>query len=136
MSVALQSYEEFARNTNHEQDAMRLLAKDYGTVYVYALTRDRCSGCEIQKPLYEALARKTQAKYNDRVKFGIIHVSEQDSFRKKLQDFRELLKFAAYPTYLVLANTETGVAEVYRGIEPPMEEIARSIDIAIELLDR
>jgi thiol-disulfide isomerase/thioredoxin len=103
---------------------------------VYALTRDRCSGCEIQKPLYETLAKSIREKYEDQVRFGSIHVSQEDKFRKKLQDFRSLLKFAAYPTYLVLLKTEVGIVEVYRGIEPPMEELARNIDLAVELANR
>jgi hypothetical protein len=47
-----------------------------------------------------------------------------------------VLKFAAYPTYLVLLRTEVGIMEIYRGIEPPMEELARNINIAVELANR
>lgn len=111
------------------------MAQREKTVYVYALTRDRCSGCEIQKPLFEKLANQIHEKYDDRVEFGSIHVSQDDQFREKLQDFR-VLRFAAYPTYLIVLKTEVGIVETYRGIEPPMEEIARNIDLALELAKR
>lgn len=118
------------------KEPLAALTQHEKTVYVYALTRDRCTGCEIQKPLYEKLANQTQEKYGDRVEFGSIHVSQDDQFKGKLQDFRRLLRFAAYPTYLILLRTDLDVVEIYRGIEPPMEEIARNIDLAIELVQR
>jgi hypothetical protein len=49
---------------------------------------------------------------------------------------KSVLKFAAYPTYLIFLKTEFGPVEIYRGIEPPMEEIARNIDLAMELANR
>jgi thiol-disulfide isomerase/thioredoxin len=137
MSVARLTYEEFVSSLQvHPQNPLDTMAPAEKIVYVYALTRDLCSGCETQKPLYECLASKISEKYGDRVKFGVIHVSQQDRFRLKILDFRRMLKFAAYPTYLILLRTEVGVVEVYRGIEPPMEEIARNIDTAVELANR
>ncbi len=112
------------------------LAEGEKSVYVYALTRDRCSGCEIQKPLFEKLASQIHEKYGDQVEFGSIHVSQDEQFTEKLKDFRRVLRFAAYPTYLILLRTEVGIVEIYRGIEPPMEEIARNIDIGLELAHR
>jgi len=137
MTVDRLTYEEFLSKTEQpsENPFAHLIQKEK-TVYVYALTRDLCSGCEIQKPLYERLAESIREKYQGQVRFGSIHVSQEDKFREKLQDFRRLLKFAAYPTYLVLLKTEVGIVEVYRGIEPPMEELARNIDLAVELANR
>ena len=89
-----------------------------------------------QKPLFEKLANQIHEKYGSQVEFGSIHVSQDEQFRDKLQDFRRVLKFAAYPTYIILLRTEVGVTEIYRGIEPPMEEIARNIDIGLELAHR
>ena len=102
-------------------------------VYVYALTRDRCAGCEAQKPLFEMLAHTSEDRYGSKVKFTTIHVAETANFRQRLQDLRRLLKFAAYPTYLILIKTEVGIVETYRGVEPPMDEIARNITTAVEL---
>ncbi len=137
MPIIRLSYEEFLRKTKSSDEVkMSSLVHGDGTVYVYALTRDRCSGCEIQKPLFEKLANQIQEKYGNQVTFGAIHVSQDESFREKLQDFRRLMRFAAYPTYLILLRTEVGVVEIYRGIEPPMEEIARNIDIGVDLAHR
>ncbi len=137
MPITRLTYEEFLRKTkSSDHDRMPSLAEGEKTVYVYALTRDRCSGCEIQKPLFEKLANQIHEKYGDQVQFGSIHVSQDEQFRDKLQDFRRVLRFAAYPAYLILLRTEVGVVEVYRGIEPPMEEIARNIDIGLELAHR
>jgi thiol-disulfide isomerase/thioredoxin len=128
------SYENFLRQSKMSmEDPLASMAKRTKTVYVYALTRDRCTGCEIQKPLFEKLANQIQDKYGHRVEFGSVHVSQSDQFKERLQDFRRLLRFAAYPTYLILLRTEVGVVETYRGIEPPMDEIARHIDIAMQL---
>ncbi len=137
MSVARLTYEEFSKKAKQfAHDPITPLIEQEKVVYVYALTRDRCTGCEIQKPLFEKLADQTHEKYGDRVKFNSIHVSQDGQFREKLQDFRHVLKFAAYPTYLIFLKTEVGIVETYRGIEPPMDEIARNIDIAIELASR
>ncbi len=137
MPIARLTYEEFLQKTKlSPKEPIAPLVQIEDAVYVYALTRDRCSGCEIQKPLFEKLADQTYEKYGAQVKFASIHVSQDEQFREKLQDLRRLLKFAAYPTYLVLLKTEVGVVEAYRGIEPPMEEIARNIDIALELAQR
>lgn len=136
MPIARLTYEDFLREPKlSAQEPLSSLAQREKTVYVYALTRDRCTGCEIQKPLFEKLANQIHEKYDDRVEFGSIHVSEDDQFREKLQDFR-VLRFAAYPTYLIVLKTEVGIVETYRGIEPPMEEIARNIDLALELAKR
>lgn len=137
MPISRLTYEDFLQKTKSSaQNPMDPLVQEEKTVYVYALTRDRCTGCEIQKPLFEKLADQLHEKYDVRVEFGAIHVSQDEQFRQKLQDLRRVLRFAAYPTYLILLRTEVGVVEIYRGIEPPMEEIARNIDTALELAQR
>jgi len=128
-------YEDFMKRVQGK-DAFEVLAEAERVIHVYALTRDRCAGCQTQKPLFEKLAASMSEKYGGKVRFGIIHVSENTDFRMKLQDLRRVLKFAAYPTYLILIKTEIGVVETYRGIEPPMDEIARNIDLAVELVNR
>jgi thiol-disulfide isomerase/thioredoxin len=137
MPVTRLTYEEFlGRTERNAQGSLSALVQRDKVVYVYALTRDLCSGCEIQKPLYEKLAESAHMKYGDQVRFNAIHVTQEGEFRGKVQDFRRILKFAAYPTYLILLKTELGIVEVYRAIEPPMEEIERNIDIAVQLANR
>lgn len=131
------TYEEFAKAAEQSgSNPFAHFVQQDKTVYVYALTRDRCSGCEVQKPLFEKLSESIHEKYGNQVQFSIIHVSDVQEFSEKLQDLRRMLKFAAYPTYLILLKTEVGTVEAYRGIEPPMEEIARNIETALELASR
>jgi thiol-disulfide isomerase/thioredoxin len=137
MPISRITYENFLQQTKSStEEPMATLVREEGVVYVYALTRDRCTGCEIQKPLFEKLADQTREKYHGRVEFGVIHVSQDQQFKEKLQDFRQVLKFEAYPTYLVILKSDVGIVEIYRGIEPPMEEISRNIDVALELAQR
>jgi len=136
MTVQLLAYEDFLRKTANSTDPFVPFVQEEKTVYVYALTRDLCSGCEIQKPLYEKLAQTLTEKYGNRVRFARIHVPQTENFRDELKDFRRFLKFAAYPTYVILLKTELGILETYRGIEPPMDEVARHVELAIELANR
>ena len=136
MPSAHLTYEEFAKIEVSRKQPFEALVLQPSTVYVYALTRDRCAGCETQKPLFEDLADKIHDKYDDKVKFFNIHVAEKGDFRSKLRNLRRILKFPAYPTYIILMRTDVGTVETYRGIEPPMNEIARNIEIAVELARR
>jgi len=131
------TYEDLTKKVGaNPNEPLAPLAEHHGIVYVYALTRDRCAGCQAQKPLFEKLVHAVDERHRDKVRFANIHVSEDRNFQAKLQDFRRLLKFAAYPTYLIFIRAEVGVVEIYRGIEPPMEEISRNIDIGVELENR
>lgn len=137
MSVIRLTYENFlGKSRQTPQDPLAAFLANDKTVHVFALTRDLCAGCEIQKPLYEKLADGVSQNHGDQVKFYSIHVSNQEQFRDKLQDFRRILKFAAYPTYLILLKTGFGTVETYRAIEPPMKDIERNIDVAVELVTR
>ena len=137
MAVLRFTYDDFlSKSKQTPQDPLSALVEHEKTVYVFALTRDSCSGCETQKPLYEKLASSVNEKHGERVKFHAIHVSNQQQFRERLQDFRRILKFAAYPTYLILMRTGLGSVETYRAIEPPMEDIERNIELTLELASR
>lgn len=137
MVVLRSTYEDFlSKSQLAPQDTLSALVEHEKAVYVFALTRDLCGGCEIQNPFYQKLADLVSKKHGDRVKFHAIHVSDQQPFRDRLQDFRRTLKFAAYPTYLILMRTGIGIVETYRAIEPPMEDIERNIDLALELANR
>lgn len=137
MTVLHLSFEEFVeRSRSSRGHPLSSLVQNDSTVHVFALTRDRCTGCEIQKPQYENLAASLEQKYRGQVQFASIHVSETDRFRDRLQEFRRILRFAAYPTYLILMREDSEILETYRAIEPPMEEIARNIDLSVELANR
>jgi len=137
MSVLRLSFEQFAEKSgSSDGHPLSPLIQNDKKVHVFALTRDRCSGCETQKPLYENLAASMEQKYRGQVQFATIHVSETDRFRDRLREFRRILRFAAYPTYLILMREDDEIVETYRAIEPPMEDIARNIDLSVELANR
>ena len=50
------------------------IVTDYRVVYVTSITRDGCSGCEEQKPLFQELARKVEKDYPGETSFSNIHI--------------------------------------------------------------
>ena len=60
------TYDDFlSKSKQTPQDPLSALVEHEKTVYVFALTRDSCSGCETQKPLYEKLASSVNEKQNE-----------------------------------------------------------------------
>ncbi|HEY4822340.1 MAG TPA: hypothetical protein VIH83_01480, partial [Candidatus Bathyarchaeia archaeon] len=49
------------------------LVKEFGVVYVTSITRDGCSGCAEQKPLFRGLAGKMGEKHRGLVRFTNVH---------------------------------------------------------------
>lgn len=137
MSVIQLTYEDFvSRSLETTDHPLAPFVVGERTVHVFALSRDLCSGCQIQKPLYEKLAAQVSQKHGGGVRFHSIHLSNQEGFTGKREDFRRVLKFAAYPTYLILIKTDFGAVETYRAIEPPMEDIERNILLTLEFVNR
>jgi len=106
MQQRMLTYEEFVKEVRSSQDPFAVLTQGDPAVYVYALTRDCCAGCETQAPLFDELTVKMKEKYGHKVKFAKIHVSEDTTFQLKLQDLRRVLKFPAYPTYIIFIKTD------------------------------
>lgn len=117
-----------------EQRVLDFLAPDIGKVYVVAITRDGCSACERQKPMFTELATSVEEKFGDRVIFTRLHVtrpvdSEEESLRSK-----DLLGHYFYPTNLVLLRTrDRGAIEYYRNVSPEMQELEGIIETALEI---
>jgi thiol-disulfide isomerase/thioredoxin len=115
-------------------EPLDILAKKAGKVYVVAVTREKCPGCEKQKPLFEKLSHKIGAKCAGQTEFFRVHsafTSEQKEEAKKcLTSFRTV----AFPTYILAIKDSDGcVQETYRAIEPPMSEIERNIKTATQI---
>ena len=109
------------------------LVRDFGIVYVTALTRDGCSGCEEQKPLYRELARKLRSELPSTVHFADVHVRQVDDDRSESWESKSVFRHAAYPTYLIHVKSKTGPLEIYRAIYPSMEEVERQVRESLEL---
>ena len=111
------------------------LVSKLGVVYVTSLTRTGCSGCETQKPLFEALASKMTFENRNKVKFRRIHVNYGENDRRDSWDSKKTFGHAAYPTYMIHVKSQVGPLEIYRAIYPSMEEIEKQVKDNLELAE-
>jgi hypothetical protein len=116
-------------------EALTDLVKEFGIVYVTALTRQGCSGCETQKPLFKTLAEKMTGENATRVRFRSFHVNYQDGDKRESWRSKGIFGHAAYPTYMIHVKSHVGPLEIYRSVYPPMEELERQIKESFELAD-
>ncbi len=116
-------------------EALRELVNEFGIVYVTALTRQRCSGCETQKPLFKSLAEKMNRESPERVRFRNFHVNYQDGDKRESWNSKGIFGHAAYPTYMIHVKSHVGPLEVYRSVYPPIEELEKQIKESFELAD-
>src|SRR6267143_52695 len=116
-----------------DNGAVEALVKKLGVVYVTAITRDGCSGCLEQKPLFRELARKMTSELAERVHFSNVHVRYADGDRTDSWESKRIFRHAAYPTYLVHVGSKKGVLEVFRAIYPTMEELEKQTRESLDL---
>jgi len=116
-----------------DTSAVEALAKEFGIVYVTAITRDGCSGCMEQKPLFRELAQKMKLDLGGIVHFANVHVRYTEDDRKESWESKRIFRHAAYPTYLVHVRSKNGVLEVYRAIYPNMEELEKQTRESLDL---
>lgn len=114
-------------------EALRELVSEYGTVYVTALTRQGCSGCETQKPLYKSLAEKMSGESPERVRFRSFHVNYQDGDKRESWNSKGIFGHAAYPTYTIYVKSHVGPLEIFRAVYPQMDELEKQIKESFEL---
>jgi hypothetical protein len=132
-SVELVEFQNFKGLSDN--GAVEALVKKLGVVYVTAITRDGCSGCMEQKPLFHDLARKMSLDLAERVHFSNVHVRYSDGDKTESWESKKMFRHAAYPTYLVHVRSKKGVLEVFRAVYPTMEELEKqtreSLDLAM-----
>jgi hypothetical protein len=109
------------------------LVNEFGIVYVTALTRQGCSGCETQKPLYQTLAGRLTQENPGKVRFRSFHVNYQDGDKRESWNSKGIFGHAAYPTYMIHVKSHVGPLEIYRSVYPPMEELEKQIKESFEL---
>ena len=108
--------------------------KKFGVAYVVAITREKCSGCEQQKPLFEKLSNKMKTKHGSRVEFVRVHARYNPENKEETMQCLDTFRTLAFPTYLICVRNHQGKnQETYRALEPPMSEIERNIKTAVEL---
>ncbi len=111
------------------------LVKDFGLVYVSSITRDGCSGCEEQKPLFEKLAGKVSTEHPGKVQFSNVHIRYSERDPAESAKGKRALGHAAYPTYMIHVKSRYGALELYRAIYPTMEELERQVAASFELAE-
>ena len=111
------------------------LVKNLGVVYVTSITRDGCSGCAEQKPLFRELAGKMNQNHHDRVQFTNVHIRYQPDHPQESWRAKQAFGHAAYPTYMVHVRSHMGPLEVYRSVYPAMQELEKQATDALELAE-
>lgn len=114
-------------------EALLELVKEFGIVYVTSLTRDGCSGCETQKPLFKTLAENMSREYPDTVRFRRFHVNYHDGDKEESWNSKRIFGHAAYPTYTIHVKSHVGPLEIYRAVYPSMDELEKQIKDSFEL---
>jgi len=110
------------------------IVKNFGVAYVVAVTREKCSGCERQRPLFEKLSDKMKGKYGSRVGFFRVHARYSPENKEETLQCLDTFRTVAFPTYLIyVRDHQRKNRETYRALEPPMSEIERNIKTAVEL---
>jgi hypothetical protein len=121
------------RHLNSLGNPVEALVRELGVVYVTAITRDGCSGCEEQKPLFRELASRMSSELSAKVHFVNVQVRVVDGDKSESWESKKMFRHVAYPTYLVHVKSETGPLEVYRAIYPSMDELEKQVRESLEL---
>ncbi len=99
------------------------------------LTRQGCSGCETQKPLFKTLAEKTSRENPAKVCFRGVQVNYESGDKQESWNSKRIFGHAAYPTYIIHVRSQVGPLEIYRSVYPPMEELEKQIKESFELAE-
>ena len=115
---------------------LETLLKKSGVVYVLMVTRDRCSSCQEQKPLFETLANRTKKKHADKIEFFRVHSSYSRDGTEEAKQSLDMFQCVGFPTYIIAVRDNEGKAlEIYRSLDAPVREIERNIKLGFTVLD-
>src|SRR5213594_4050591 len=101
---------EFSELTAQTQtgDHLEKMVATLEVVYVTSITRDGCSGCAEQKPLFRELAARIGARHPRLFSFSNIHVRYKESDESQSREAKKILRHAAYPTYTIHVKSKFG----------------------------
>src|SRR2546428_9289728 len=116
-------------------DRWKNLVESFGVVYVTSISRDGCSGCIEQKPLFRELASRLTGSKPDLVRFFNIHVRYSEANSNESPEAKKALRHGAYPTYTIHVKSRFGPLELYRAIYPTMEELEKQVNEAFSLAE-
>ena len=115
------------------ENALSAIVENYGVVYVTSITRDGCSGCEEQKPLFKDLATRLERENRGNISFGNVHVVFQNGDVTQSEQAKRVLHHGSYPTYMINIKSPYGILEHYRAAYSKMEDLEREALSALEL---
>ena len=135
MTVKLLDFSKLKKTLDEKKiEFADFIVKNFGVAYVVAVTREKCSGCERQRPLFEKLSDKMKGKYGSRVGFFRVHARYSPENKEETLQCLDTFRTVAFPTYILCVRNHQGKnRETYRALEPPMSEIERNIKTAVEL---
>jgi hypothetical protein len=134
MAIKVLNFSEIQKTLDASgREPLDILAEKTGTTYVVAVTREKCSGCEKQKPLFERLSDRMKKKY-DCLEFFRVNSSFNPQRNEETKQCADAFHTVAFPTYIIgVRDNEGNCRETYRSIEPPMSEIERNIKTGVEI---
>jgi thiol-disulfide isomerase/thioredoxin len=113
-----------------------MLVKRTGTAYVLMITREMCSSCQEQKPLFEKLSKRNKKKYVGQIEFVRIDCSYSSERKEEAKQCMTSFHIAGFPTYIVATRNDRGKAvEIYRSLDAPAREIERNIELCFLMFD-
>jgi len=135
MSVKFLEFSKLKKTLNEKNiDFLDFFVKKFGIAYVVAVTREKCSGCERQKGLFEKMSDKMKNKHGAQVEFFRVHAYYSPASKEETLLCLDTFRTVAFPTYVVCLRDHRGNSrETYRAIEPSMSEIERNIKSSVEL---
>ncbi len=108
-----------------------VLATEMGKAYVIVISRDGCPACETQKPRFDELAENFSS---DKAVFMRIPVRFSKDYREEALRSKDVLQHYFFPTNIILVKTrDEGAIELYRSVEPRMNEVKRNVKLAIDI---
>jgi hypothetical protein len=112
-----------------------ILVKKCGVVYVVMVTRDRCSSCQEQKPMFEKLSGRLKRQHADQTEFLRVHSSYSQERNEEAEQCMDAFHTVGFPTYIIAVRDNEGkTLETYRSLDAPISEIERNIEIGITIL--
>jgi thiol-disulfide isomerase/thioredoxin len=137
MPVKILNFSELKKKLDASgSEPLDLIVKKVGITYVVAVTREKCPGCEKQKPLFEKLLNKMKEKYGNQVEFFRVHSAYSQEQKEEAKQCLDAFHTVAFPTYIVsVKDGEGNNRETYRSIEPFISEIERNIKTGMQIAE-
>ena len=134
--VTVFDFEKFRKALSADKRPLDILVKRPEIVYVIMVTRDRCSSCQEQKPLFEELSDSIQEKHAGRIEFCMVHSSYNSRSKEEARQCLDAFHTGGFPTYIIAAKDMEGkILETYRSLDAPVSELERNIAATFSVLN-